>query len=362
MNNHDLLDAAELALAGYGQFLSVGTPSIARLKVLNEDLAGFAESQAKKFSERFRLPIPTYNDATRPLSDEDRRLGISQTSFDVSVFQGQTGSIKDQIYLAIRGTQQKKVDIPSDLSANAEILLGHGAASQIVAMVNWWWRVSATKESLVPQYHIETRSDPSSPPAGAVLLSRVSDHPPLWDYLVQTAKVLSTGELADALQTSGGVTVTGSSMGGHLAMAFAALFGGQVKQAVAFNAPGFPDNEYLRNLFTGLGGTLPRVGDAKILNVVSSEEADPADDLNVVAGFPDGNFPGRKLLLPIEDQTFSDVPDPKTPSGNHDQRIHDEQKVSISVDQVLLDARRTGVGDRSMSLRQSMKVIAELRN
>ncbi len=184
--------------------------------------------------------------------------------------------------------------------------------------------MSITKGSAVPQYQIVSFADGQARPADAIQL----DGPPAsllfprpaGDYLVRVENAISNGDLVSAIEDATSITVTGSSMGGHLAMAFAGIFGDQVEQAVAFNAPGFPDNAYVRNLFTGLGGVIPRVNDAKIVNVVSNEEPDPADSFNFIAGFPFGNFPGRKLNIPIEDQTFSDVPDPKTSSGNHDQR------------------------------------------
>ena len=109
--------------------------------------------------------------------------------------------------------------------------LANGAAvSQIVQMFNWWKRVGTPKGVSVPQFSI----------AGAsAQLLRISD-------------VASTGEVADLIASAPGtkIYVTGSSLGGHLAMAFASLFGDQIEHAVAFNAPGFGSSEALVNLFT----------------------------------------------------------------------------------------------------------------
>ncbi len=137
---------------------------------------------------------------------------------------------------------------------------------------------------------------------------------------VQDAK--STGQVWQLLAATPGakVSVTGSSLGGHLAMAFAGLFPAAIDQAVAFNSPGIVDNSTVRSLFAALGGTVPAAGDSRITNVVSSEANNAGDQLDIIAGYPGGNFPGTKITIPIENQFASDVLDPKIPSWNHDQR------------------------------------------
>ena len=64
MSNSNFSDLSELALAGYGQFLSKGTPPTARLTDLNGDPYGFSERQADRFASRFNVTVPTFNDAT----------------------------------------------------------------------------------------------------------------------------------------------------------------------------------------------------------------------------------------------------------------------------------------------------------
>ncbi len=126
MVNQQLLDASEAALAAYGQFASKGVLTGDDLIVLNHDVAGFGESQAKKFSERFLITTPTFNDG-------NPSVGSGLTSFDANVFSGRATDNLDQLVIAIRGTQQK-LEYPSDLEALSEIAAFHGASSQIVAI------------------------------------------------------------------------------------------------------------------------------------------------------------------------------------------------------------------------------------
>ena len=55
-------------------------------------------------------------------------------------------------------------------------------------------------------------------------------------------------------------------------------------------------------------------------NALSSEVNNAGFRLDLLAGYPDGNYPGLQLIVPIENQFNSDVADPTRPSWNHDQR------------------------------------------
>ena len=296
MNTIQLRDYAELALAGYGQFDVRGPPEVDRLKTLNGDAAAFTDAQAKRFADRFEIATPTFEDSRSP-------GGSGNTSFDVTVFKGHKGADDGKMFISFRGVAQR-LSSPSDLSAVAQIGAYGAAVDQIVAMHNWWLRVStpvgATSPNLVRQYAFS----------------------PLLNLLTRAADVASTGELA-AFFPAGSpirVAVTGSSLGGHLAMAFATLFPANTVEAVAFNAPGFPDRTRVGWLFAGLGGVVPDVGNPLITNVQSREANNAGDQLDILAGYPSGNFPGRSLVVPIEDQYLTDVAVPKWLSWNHDQR------------------------------------------
>ena len=320
MNTQLLKDLAELALAGYGQFISKGSPSTDDLQTLNIDIRGFALPQAIRFAGRFEVAAPTFNDA-------NPSVGSGLTSFDVTVFKGVLDENAGKVFVSLRGTgQQFETPSPNDIDAVDEVLRLRGAASQIVAMHNWWQRVSTSGRSDLPQYQIVHKSFGQSAPVGGQYLP----DPFLTgsteflgrDYLMRIADASSTGAVADLLRETPGakIAVTGSSLGGHLAMAFAGLFPAAVDNAVAFNSPGFPNNAYVRTLFMGLGGIVPAVGNPLITNVVSGEANNAGAELNLIAGFPFGSYPGLPLTVPIENQFLSDVHDPKPHSYNHDQR------------------------------------------
>ena len=321
MNTTQFIDFAEVALASYGQFnVADRSPTISELEASNGHLYGFTYAQADRFKDRFDVASATFNDA----SSAD---GSLTSSFDVTAFQGRADTNTDQIFLAFRGTQQKFMSgVPTDVDAVNQILTEGLAANQIVAMYNWWQRVSTRGRTDLAQFEIVRLYEGESKPVGAVRLSdfRMSDGTslPAADYLargpVASSAVNALNIFAEFPDRK--VVVTGSSLGGHLAMAFVGLFGDRVSQAVAFNSPGFPDNDYVNTLFRALGGAAPKPGDPAIVNVVSSETQGVEDEFNLIAGFPDGNFPGQPLTIPIENQFVGDVPDPKRPSYNHDQR------------------------------------------
>ena len=294
MNASRLTDLAELALAGYGRFTAPGPPPVPDLETLGRDPSGFANLQAQRFATRFEVAVPTFEDAFSP-------SGSGQTSFDVTVFRTAPSLDQGKIFLSFRGTgQQELLTSPNDLTAVAEIITSYAAFSQIVEMVNWWRRVSTPRELFAPQFKLN---------AASFRPERI-------------ANVRGTGEVADLLATTPGakVVVTGSSLGGHLAMAFAGLFPEVTESAVAFNSPGFGNTQGVRELFVAMGGSVPLPGNPLIVNVNSSEANNAGQQLNVVAGYPAGSYPGSRLIVPIEDQWLTDVPDAKPGSYNHDQR------------------------------------------
>ncbi|MCY7306705.1 MAG: hypothetical protein LH632_11255, partial [Rhodoferax sp.] len=213
------------------------------------------------------------------------------------------GADTGKLFISFRGVAQRSSS-PSDLSAVAQIGAYGEAIHQIVDKHNWWLPVStpigATSPNLVRQYEFS----------------------PLLNLLTRAADVPSTGELV-AFFPAGSpirVAVTGSSLGGHLAMAFATLFPANTVEAVAFNSPGFPATASVQSLFAGLGGVVPVVGNPLITNVLSREANNAGGQLDLIAGYPSGNFPGQSLIVPIEDQYLTDVAVPKRFSWNHDQR------------------------------------------
>ncbi|WP_395059704.1 calcium-binding protein [Polaromonas sp.] len=300
MNNaKHLLDLAETAHAAYGQYLTAGDiEQLGPLLNLNGSGHGFATAQADRFSKRFAVAVPTYNDISP--------TGASNSSFDATVFRGIAADNLNQITLAIRGTQQL-LDLPESASISR-----HGAAfAQIVAMHNWWQRVGTPAGTAVAQFRALEHTVGSSTYSVFFEVTRVAD-------------VTSTGEVAQLLMEDPDrkLNVVGTSLGGHLAMAFAGLFGSQISQAAAFNSPGFAPNSDVANLFSALGGRVPIAGSPNVLNFISDEANKSGASLELIAGMH--SIPGQRVNVPIEDQFLTNVPDPKFPSYNHDQRQVDD--------------------------------------
>jgi Ca2+-binding RTX toxin-like protein len=294
-----ILDLAETGHAAYGQYLEAGQiAELESLLNLNDSGHGFATAQADRFRKRFAVAVPTYNDISP--------TGASNSNFDATVFRGIASDNLNQITLAIRGTQQL-LDIPESASINR-----HGAAfAQIVAMHNWWQRVGTPAGTAVAQFRVIEHSVGSTTYSVYFEVTRVAD-------------VTSTGEVAQLLMEDPDrkLNVVGTSLGGHLAMAFAGLFGSQISQAAAFNSPGFAPTTDVTNLFSELGGRVPIAGSPHILNFISDEANKSGASLEVIAGMH--SIPGQRVNVPIEDQYFTNVPDPKLPSYNHDQRQVDD--------------------------------------
>lgn len=313
MNIAQLRDASELSLAAYGNFERAGALGTDQLTSLNGDIAAFAPRQAERFASRFNVALPTFSDATSP-------GGTGTTSFDATVFVGknsesETGNNKE-IHIALRGTQQR-LGSPNDLSASLGILSEGAAIEQIIAMHNWYRRISTAPGQGVAQFALAYLPTFSTVPPGYVFIRNDAQG---GQYLYRQDNVAATGELHELLLADPDrkLAVSGSSLGGHLAMAFAALFPEQTSQAFAFNSPGFNDNPGVNRLFSTLSASRPVAGNNLITNIVSTEANSAGNSLDLIAG--KWGYPGRQVSVPIENQFLSDVTDPKIPSWNHDQR------------------------------------------
>ncbi|WP_418320493.1 calcium-binding protein [Piscinibacter sakaiensis] len=321
MSTYQLQDASEIALAAYGRFIASGVPSTDQLTKLNGDPAGFASTQAIRFSSRFDIGLPTYE-------DDSSSFGSGMTSFDATLFIGRDGSTatnnNNQIFLALRGTQQKTGN-PNDLQDSSSIGTQGAAIEQIVAMYNWFTRISGAPGAPARQFKLVTVAIGTTAPDGHVYVSGPLESPLV---IAPAQDVQATGELYPLLQQDPDrkLTVAGSSLGGHLAMAFAALFPSVTAQAYAFNSPGFAETYAVNVVLGALGATRP-VGTLQpsdnpgsiITNVRSSESNRPPNmGFDLIAGYH--GFPGHGVTVPIENQLGFDVTDAKIQSWNHDQR------------------------------------------
>ncbi|HSH28645.1 MAG TPA: hypothetical protein VK971_01960 [Thiohalobacter sp.] len=299
-----LFNNAELALASY-QSLFTGATRDQRSQLVNRD--AMSSRQAEEFVRRYPTVVTQYDDATAAEGHG--------TSFSATVFRDASGNHT----LAIRGTLEL-AGSPNDASTDIDIWQRGAGYDQIVAMVNWWQRETASAGQMVQQYEVRSFLDGhETVPDGAVFL--YSD--PLFDntglpigrsfYLVETADATATGGLESLAAES--VAVTGHSLGGHLAMAFGALFAQNTAGVTAFNAPGFLDNTTNQDFFSALGGSVP--GGVATTNIIADQAQVGKKPWNAIAGFH--NRPGTAVDIPIEDQWLSDEPD-TTSALNHSQQ------------------------------------------
>jgi len=212
-----LVNFANFAQAAYAT-LGGAMSSAAQASARQAPSSAFAEVQAQIFSES--------NTVILQYDDSAVNGGGSGTSLSLTVFKSTSGNLT----LAIRGTAEAGDFYPTNLDIGL-----HGAVyDQIVALYNWWQRASQSAGS-VTQYRVVEHTMAQAP-ASSLWLYSVSNE--TGDRVVvqeRVADASAAGELlpALALDTDHKLDVTGHSLAGHLAMAFAALFSPKVSTVAA---------------------------------------------------------------------------------------------------------------------------------
>ncbi len=165
----------------------------------------------------------------------------ADTGFDAAVWRENSSG---RLYVSMRGTDGKQ-DILNDISLSIPTRV---AGRQIANMFNWWSRI--TTERGKPALQVEYRD------------RYVYDEHAGHDIFIGKEFVLAPavqGEgLISAEDLARGVQVNGHSLGGHLASAFARIFGKQahIEHVSTFNSAGFaPDSDAI---FQQLQGLLPQ--------------------------------------------------------------------------------------------------------
>ena len=279
-NIQTVFSNSELALASYASLSNGLTKTESNVKALEG--AGLSATQAEEFAARYPTVVAQFNDTE----------GGMDTSFSATIFADTSGNLT----LAIRGTLEAGDFLPTD----SHIALNGAGYDQIVAMYNWWNKVS-TSAGQVQQYAIRGYPEGINPvPIAAGF------------YLVETSSAAATGELSAGNQP---LSVVGHSLGGHLAMAFGAIFPTATADVTVFNAPGFISSQNNAAFFAQLGGAVPTGTDT--INVIADEAQVGDTPWNGIAGLH--SRPGVDIDAAIENQWLSDEPHP-TSARNHSQQ------------------------------------------
>jgi Ca2+-binding RTX toxin-like protein len=303
-----LSTTSQLAQAAYSSFAS-GDSSGSLIGALTAGAATFSATQATLFAEQYSVLLQ-YNDDTPG-------AGGNGTSLSVTVFKDVT---TNALTLAIRGTLETEDFVPTDGNVAAR---GAGY-DQIAALYNWWLRASTPAGQPVTQFRVrEVEFDGTSPTATLLPLYGLPNMGSNRVMALETiAPVVATGELVGALSADGDhkLDVTGHSLGGHLSMAFAALFPTATASVTAFNAPGFTATPINEQFFTRLGGTVPT--SASIGGITTNVIADHTTEGTVpwqgIAALH--SRPGSAIDIAIENQWQSSESN-KPAALNHSQMV-----------------------------------------
>lgn len=235
-------------------------------------------------------------------------LANDGTGYAATLFQRGTEKV-----LAIRGTEPGEfpyVDLEADLG---EIGLIGMALAQTISMVNHIQRLSAEGGTDVEQLAVHTAF--VTPGVPHVVAPATATSPAVYIYFTTSTVVGGGLGLIGAGET---ITVTGHSLGGHLAALAARLFPNLVEEAYIYNAPGFDPtaanhlpgisdvialslaaqmgaeaavidtakqltseiislfNEYISPVATSFGSVT--------INSLESEDLEPGDDIDLISG------------------------------------------------------------------------------
>ena len=143
-----------------------------------------------------------------------------QSGFDATVWKD---NATGKLTVTMQGTSGLQ-----DFLSDADLAVTANARSQIVDMVNWWFKITTPAGQSARQIRLAMQYDNSAPPLALGTRYAIAPDVP-GTGLVLTAQLLQ------------GVGVSGHSLGGYLATAFTRLFGSQahISHTSTFNSAGF---------------------------------------------------------------------------------------------------------------------------
>lgn len=283
----EMFDNSELAFSSYSDLQVGSTSTSGQIDALKQNNDGMSQTESVKFSSRYPNVI-----AVQPNTDS----GFSATVF--------MAAGTNQLTVALRGTETGNPEIWDDLFSADMQLSAYGVAyHQVVDMYNWWQKVTHT--GMVDQYEMVSSITTVE---GGVLLYEIkdNDHTPannMKTYLVKKEnQEQASGELVGQTDINS-VTVTGHSLGGHLASAFTALFSGQVEHTYTYNAPGFTDTATNTTFFAELGGYTPfdSAVTSKVTRVLANNALPGETQADFIQDLHGGTPANATVTVAIED-------------------------------------------------------------
>jgi len=132
-----LFNDAEMAAAAYADLLSGPMDNdLNRTALSAAEGGGMSLTQVEKFATRYPTAVAQYDDAKN-----------GTTSFSATIFKNTVANVPGSLTLAFRGTREQS-GTPNDLTTDLDIFNSGAGYDQIVAMANWWRKVSAAEETI----------------------------------------------------------------------------------------------------------------------------------------------------------------------------------------------------------------------
>ncbi|MBI4694392.1 MAG: FG-GAP repeat protein [Gammaproteobacteria bacterium] len=240
-----LADASYANLANYTAERSVIVASLQE--------RGFAKSEAESLLAHWTVFH----------SQPDMASGFSATLF-------QSNADVGDFVLALRGTQGLVDIVDADV---ADIVADGLAIKQIVDLYNYWQRLTAPKDGSYRIAELAVMPMPAYVPGMVqppLPIGCVRDFPSGLAYRLEFHEAPSSDGLGVTASKIHSLSVTGHSLGGHLAVAFARLFADRNPIIYTENGAGFRLVPNVDRLLDGLAGRVTDFDTTRILNVYGS--------------------------------------------------------------------------------------------